>query len=271
MTLGELLGQLYLATALVAYGRSQVDRTWLGMGLVVLGAAPIALYLHGLRLVLVGGLSSGSFTLACLLLGSVLLGQAVGLPRPIARRLGIGMKNRRWAFDAQLWQLRGEFADEITLAQADPEARADALARAELLNGRMRRLRAPDAAWARLQDDLISVDATAIRLLTSDPSAEAIDELNIAIAVVHGRWQDLRRDYKAEMQPLLDAGLPRRGEALFMATFGVSALVFASAGIREYVLGSLAVSSPTFWIDVVGPVVAGCAGVGYGVWLMVRR
>jgi len=91
MPLGQALAMAFMGSAFLATWRSSRDRTWLGVGIVVLAGTAIVIARDGLRVVVLGGPISGSFIVASLLMGSLLWADRLGLPPRLALLTGVGL------------------------------------------------------------------------------------------------------------------------------------------------------------------------------------
>jgi hypothetical protein len=96
MPLGQALAMAFMGLAFLATWRSSPDRTWLGVGFVVLAGTMIAAVRDGIREVVLGGPISGSFIVASLLIGSLLWANVLGLPSRLALLTGVGLSREQW-------------------------------------------------------------------------------------------------------------------------------------------------------------------------------
>lgn len=77
-----------------------------------------------------------------------------------------------WAFDRDL-RAHASALEKLMLAEASAPASPDRLARGAVREvTRLRRLRAPDAAWARLRDDIVTFEEAWIANLRGAPGVE---------------------------------------------------------------------------------------------------
>ncbi len=137
--------------SLLAYGRRR-DRFW--VLLASLGVGGLALLLFA------GRLSTrpmfGPFEAVGLLLAAVIAAEAFGLPIPIARRVGLGLRSKAWEYDRKLADLLRQLNDELERAQAASQTEAGMAWRERLRREghrrlvRLRQVRAPDENWAEL-------------------------------------------------------------------------------------------------------------------------
>ncbi len=154
---------LSIAASSIVASRRRVDRFYLVFG--VIGGSALV---FGIALLGISGNVAYLTDVGPFLLALVVAQWAFGLPRPIARRLGWGLRNREWEFDRRLYATVGEFDRLLRSrpAQADPEGlsrwRAQVRSRGPRLATRIRALRAPDRAWQELASDYAALCALVI-------------------------------------------------------------------------------------------------------------
>jgi hypothetical protein len=187
----------------VAYRRRR-DRLW--ALLVMLCAGGLIL------LLLTGRLATrptfGLAEAAGVLLTAVIAAEAFGLPTPIARRVGVGLRSKEWEFDRTLAHLLRQLNGEIERAQAASQIEPGLAWRERLRHAgqrglaRLIRLRAPDDNWAdlaklyaRIYEDLIDVYVGE----RGDTMEAEIAERSSLAAAERAR---LRAQYKAEIERL---------------------------------------------------------------------
>jgi len=105
----------------------------------------------------------GAVDALLLVLVLLLVADVQGLPAPVARRTGYGIRSHQWEFDRRFHDYRADL-DRLMLsypAQPDwPSYRrwkADLLRRGPKLIARMRSLREPDGAWGDIRDEYVNL------------------------------------------------------------------------------------------------------------------
>ena len=143
MAAAELLGLALMAVVFAAVGIRQRDRSDLMIAALLAFALVAALALNrspaGPVLVVIGVLE-----LLTVLLAAVFLMDAFSAPLPLVRRIPVLRRRAQWRFDGALHR-------ELVRFRALSDAPASPLEIRAIGHG-MRRLRAPDNAWARLRD-----------------------------------------------------------------------------------------------------------------------
>jgi hypothetical protein len=268
--IGEVVAVVYLATAYLAIGRSYRERFWLAAGLFVLGVAAFLIVRDGLRWIVIAGPITGSVALAALLIGSLSWAQVLGLPRPLAIRLGVGLKSRALMFNNRLLDHRRRSADAVRIAQQDPSRRAVALDEARVQLGRLRALRTPDSEWRGLRNDIADDDETWINLLRAGEPAEHLAAQARAFEPLRTRWEEMAAQAAEDQRQLATPARRRRGRALWLATYGVSFLGLGMAGARGYDPLALRLTDPFAWQTVV-LLVGGCLMLGGALIVSLRR
>ena len=158
------------------------------------------------------GSISASSSLADAALGALAWAQVLGLPRPLACALGIGLTRRPLRFDNRLIDLNRPFGAALRRAQEDPADRAAALRAARTQVDRMARLRAPDAAWGQLRDEVVAEYRGWIGLLEGDAPVARQVEATAASEPVFDRWRAMH-EQAADAQRLLATPTRRRRRA----------------------------------------------------------
>lgn len=103
------------------------------------------------------------FDLAVALAAIVLIIDVVGLPRPIAARIGLGLHSREWAFDGSLVRCFGPLNHQLSLEpplESEPAHsawRRETLRVGEHVLNDASRLRPPEEAWADLTRRYVQV------------------------------------------------------------------------------------------------------------------
>lgn len=261
---------VFLATGFLATGRSDGERFSLSAGLVVLGVAAFVLVRDGLRGVVIAGPITGSTALAAFLIGLLYWAQVLGLPRPLALLLAIGLKSRALAFNNRLLDHRRRIADGVRVAQQDPPRRTDALDKASVQVRRVRALRAPDSAWRLLRDDIADDDEAWINLLRNGAPSEHLAEQARASGPMRIRWEQMATQAAEDQRQLATPARRRRAKAVWLATYGVSFLALGLAVARGYDLLALRLTDPDVLLTIV-ELVGGCLMLGGALILSLRR
>ena len=262
---------VYLCTAFLAIGRSYgADRSWLLPGLLGLGGVAFVVVRDGLRGVFIAGPITGSVTLTAFLIGSLYWAQVLGLPRPIAIRLGIGLLSRALVFNNRLIDHRRRVADAIRLAQTDPPRRAAALAEMTVHIRRVRDLRAPDSAWSLLRDDIADDEEGWIQALRDAEPSERLAEQARASGPLRMRWEQMAAQAAQDQRELATPTRRRRAEAVWLATLGASCLALGLAVGRGYDPLALHLTDLDVWVTLV-QVVGGCLLLGGALVVSLRR
>jgi hypothetical protein len=189
--------------SLIAYRRRR-DRFWAVLALLCAGGLMLLLLTSRLAT----RPTFGWVEAAGMLLTAAVAGEAFGLPTPIARRVGVGLRSKEWEFDRTLADLLRQLNGEVERAQAASQVEAGIAWRERLRRegerglARLRRLRAPDDNWAelaklyvRIYEDLIDVYGGE----RDDTTEAVITERSSLAAAERAR---LRARYKAEIERL---------------------------------------------------------------------
>lgn len=164
--------------------------------------------------VLTGRLALGRWTpdpldLAVVLGGLFFAAEFFGLPTPVARRLGIGLRSRQWEFDVAMYDIVKGFADLLS-AYPGPELVADdqawrrrALCEGHRLVARLNRLHPPDEGWAQLRDGYRVLYQAILADLASADHARRSEEFGIRAKEIEKRHAELRQRYRAEAAAIL--------------------------------------------------------------------
>jgi len=157
--------------------------------------------------------------------GVVLLGaQLWGLPLPIARRLGIGLRSREWEFDRKLYPIVAEFRELLldypgpTPISANQAWAAKVVANGDRLLVRLRSLTPPDANWDGLRNDYVALYEAILAGLLME-TAEDQEALKVRSREIERRHGELRREYRARAEAILG-----RSPSVDSAASGVQAL-----------------------------------------------
>lgn len=137
----------------------------------------------------------------------VFLVDIVGLPRPLARRLGLGLYSREWRYDGDLVRLFAPLNDRLEMEPPMTEGELhDSWRLATLQEGgatlrRASRLRAPDGDWAALTDRYMETYASILDIVAhGDPGgrraavAAANEQLNDTRERLRSRYRTEGRD-----------------------------------------------------------------------------
>ncbi len=176
-------------------------------------AVPASVALVGLAIGLLvprSGLFEARFTLfdALLVLAGIgLAAEVIGLPWPIARRIGIGLRSRAWEFDGALYRALAPLNERLNSAP-DPsdvvaygQWKVDTIRFGREIVRRVGRMRAPDSDWSDLRDRYSEVYGMLLDALErGDTSGKA--EIRRLTEVVDLQRAALRRKYRAEAAAL---------------------------------------------------------------------
>jgi hypothetical protein len=262
MSLGQADALTFVAVGCLLLGRSPNDRIWRVPGFVLLGTIVFALVRYGFHAVVLRGPSDASAAFAAVLMGSLFLAQAVGLPRRFACLLGIGIKSRPLQFSNRLMALVKLLGETVNLVGDDPDRRREALTKADDQVRRMRSLRPPDSAWRRLQDDLAEGFAGSIDALRIDAPTESIADRSEAIAQVVARWGQMQEEAAQDQRLLNSPVRRRRAQVVWFATAGVSLLLLGYSQVRGQDLFTIGARGPISWETLALLALGGIALVG---------
>lgn len=137
----------------------------------------------------------------------VFLVDIVGLPRPIARRLGLGLHSREWRYDGDLVRRFGplnhrlEMEPPMTDVELHESWRLATLQEGDATLRRASRLRAPDDDWAALTDRYVETYASILDIVAhGDPGGRraavtaANEQLNDARERLRSRYRTEARN-----------------------------------------------------------------------------
>ncbi len=159
-----------LAALLFAEGPSRADGWWRRVAFLALGGLAFLLIARGgidTRDLLRAPSVFDVVVAACVI---VVVADFVGLPLPIARRLGIGLHSREWEFDSRLYTLLQEANQAVEEVNT---GRVEAIQRLPRIVARVRSLRAPDEDWAAVRDGFALVFEQYAELLARNSEASA--------------------------------------------------------------------------------------------------
>lgn len=149
-------------------------------------------------------LDAGLAAIACLLAA-----QAFGLPLPLARRLGLGLRSREWEYDGRLFAVLGEFNRLLEAYPGKDDAQANqhwgrtVLDRGPALVVRLRKMPVPNPAWGELTREYADLYELILRNLSEGERPERramIDEQGRAL---QDRREALRREYRQTAKRIL--------------------------------------------------------------------
>jgi hypothetical protein len=200
MSIVDLLALATIGVAAFLRGRLRFDHIWTAIsGLVATGAC-VVLLLRGFEPVVPpsGGLVGSVFDGACVFIGGLILVDLVGLPRPIAYRLGLGCRWPEWEFDHRYFAAAEAFARAANRAR-DPGEREAMLAEARRCEARIRGLRAPTAEWQALCAARADAAELWINLTERKADPAAFENHARIMEGVRARYRELQHRYQAEV------------------------------------------------------------------------
>jgi len=128
--------------------------------------------------------------------------QAVGLPLPLARRLGFGLRSREWEYDRSLFDILDGFNRLLEAypgkenAQANQRWGRTVLDRGPALVVRLRRMRAPNPAWDELTQAYADLYELILMNLREGEDPERRAMIDRQGWVLKDRREALRRAYR---------------------------------------------------------------------------
>lgn len=149
------------------------------------------------RLAPVLPLDAGLAAITCLLAA-----QAFGLPLPLARRPGFGLRSREWEYDRRLFAVMGEFNRLLEAYPGKGNAPANqrwgqaVLDRGPSIVLRLRRMNAPSPAWGELTREYADLYELILRNLREGEDPERRAMIDRQGRVLEDRREALRRDYR---------------------------------------------------------------------------
>ncbi len=270
MSIGEVVADLFLAGTLVASWRWWHDRTWVIVGALIGMAIPVALLRNGLHLVVITWSMGGTEALVSLVISLLFWAQLLGLPRAIARILGIGLWNPAYAFDWRIRDLHERFVAALATAKVEPGSRDRAFATAGDQIRRMRRVRAPSIEWRDLRNEIASHDAAWLGVVRSSESPEGISGLAESAKPLGERWSRMRKEALSEQRLLRTPARDRRGTAVLTGVFSIALLLFGIVDERTHDVVVVGFADPQSWITVM-ELGGGGIGIVAAVVMIVRR
>lgn len=185
----------------IAFTRRR-DRYWALLSLLSVG---------GLVLIFGTGRAQARVTLgpwevAGLVLAAVAAAEALGLPDPIAQRLGIGLRSREWEFDRSISEALQALNDLIGREPLRANRAAWAAWGHQLRRigerrlSRLVRMHAPDDRWAMLARDYSQIYRELIELRVGEADHEAADRVAVRITRATAQRGQLRAAYRADIE-----------------------------------------------------------------------
>lgn len=148
----------------------------------------------------------GPFEVAGLVLAAVAAAEALGLPDPIAQRLGIGLRSREWEFDRSISDVLQSLNDLIDREPPHEDLGARAAWVRQLRRvgerrlSRLARLHPPDDRWAMLAGDYSQIYRKLIELHSGEEDHEAADGVAVRIGRATAQRDQLRAAYRADIE-----------------------------------------------------------------------
>lgn len=183
MPIGLVLADLALGLGLLALARDTRQRSLLVAGCIVLAGPAIGVARDGLRAVVIAGPVTGSLALLASVVAFICWATVLGLPRPLARVLGIGLRSRVLAFSNRVLALEASFVEDSRTAQIEPDRRDSSLASAAEHVATMWALQPPDPAWGVLRDDLADACQARIELIRDEAPLEDFEASAQAVEI----------------------------------------------------------------------------------------
>ena len=135
---------------------------------------------------------------------------------------------------------------------------------------KLRRLRPPDPEWAHLRDDLADNVESSASLLRLDASPDKFDDRRRANEPVYARWMQMREAAAQAERSLATPARHRRGQVVWLATVGFSALIIGLAGARGSNVVGIGLAAPNL-IPTIGPLAVGVVSLGAAVVVAIRH
>jgi hypothetical protein len=142
------------------------------------------------------------------LLAVVVAAEAFGLPSPIARRIGIGLRSREFEYDRTLSDLLLPLNELIEHEPPRDRAEARSAWQAQLVRDggrrllRLERLRAPDDEWAALTASYALIYATLLRLHAGQSRPAERNDVAEMVRATTSERERLRAKYRSEAAAL---------------------------------------------------------------------
>lgn len=152
----------------------------------------------------------GLFDLPAALVVFVVAAEALGLPAPVAKRLGVGFRSRAWEYDRALARVVSPLYEPL-FGESPPDPGRDAAApvrERRVRDGRrqvarLRALRAPDEDWRSLTNRYADAYEAVLEAVASASASSDRAELERRILLLHRERDRLRAKYRAEAAQLL--------------------------------------------------------------------
>jgi hypothetical protein len=195
-----LLGTLAVFGA-VAYRRRDDKQYLIVCGVGVIGFVIGALAWFGGRAKTVGPFDL--VLAACLF---VVVAEAVGLPAPLAKRLGVGFRSREWEYDRALARVIARIQELSRLPaqggcpgpRSEPRTHDDQ----RRLIARLRALRAPDERWRQLTDAYADAYEAWFEIVEAS-AFDRLGDLEATIRALHAERERLRAEGRARAAAIL--------------------------------------------------------------------
>jgi hypothetical protein len=261
LPIGVVAALTYLAMGFVAVWRSERhwrrDWSWLALPIVLGAGIALAVVRDGIRPVVITGPLGAAVVVTALLIGSLAWAQALGLPRPLALLLGIGLTSRRLAFSNHLRAIVNELAASNNQAIDDPSRRPAAVMIGEKRIAELRSIRPPDTDWGLLRDELADAYQGTIDFLRADVPRERFAEHAEGWRTVMARWTDLAERAVHDQRSVATPVRRRRGRAIWLATFGISFVLIGAAELVARDMPVIALDNPAIWLPLANLAVGG--------------
>ena len=147
--------------------------------------------------------------LALAVVVAVVAAEAIGLPEPVAKRLGVGLRSREWEYDRALARLLRPLNEVLAQAPADTrDPEFEGWRERFLRNGRerldqLRRHHAPDPEWAALARSYADIYGEIVERISRDPSPVWPARLTAAVDAADEERRRLRAKYRDEAAAVL--------------------------------------------------------------------
>ncbi|HYC06390.1 MAG TPA: hypothetical protein VEG29_00565 [Candidatus Binatia bacterium] len=234
MPIGLLLADAAAASGLIALARETRQRWLLVLGLLGAATTMIVVARDGLLPVVFAGPVGTTLALTISVVAFVCWATVLGLPRPVARVLGIGLKSRALTFDDRLRAEERSLRAAIDAALADLDHLDESLGQAEARTDRIQALRPPDVAWAVLRDDIVDGWLRWIELTRDHAPQLHLEAEQGFIDAVYARWREMTNEAALAQRELATPDRQRRGWAVSGAAVGACLMLHGLAITRAY-------------------------------------
>ncbi len=180
------------------------SRPWAAAALFVGAIVALELVVFGL-----GPIQSGPIEVLGALAAAIAAAEAFGLPRPLARRLRIGLRSREWEFDGRLKRLVDGF-DDLIREYPGPEDQDRAwrwanrvLERGARIVSKIRTLRAPNAAWQELATGYADMFDSALESMRDGGGISRREAIERVRTDLERRREELRQAYRDEARVIM--------------------------------------------------------------------